>query len=79
MLKKILGSLGHCLRNRSSAYIHAKGCPVSVAEHVNYLSFMGRMGNPNFDRRMILSVNLAYWQMRVHRLLNRIGPAGLRT
>jgi len=72
MILKILGSLAHCFRERSSRHIHAKGCPVSVAAHVNYLSFLGKIANVNFHRRSLLPVNLAYWQMRAHRFFNRI-------
>ncbi|MBN1103019.1 MAG: hypothetical protein JXL84_06365, partial [Deltaproteobacteria bacterium] len=71
MLLKILGAVWHCIRRRSSRFVHVKGCPVSVAQHVSYLSSLGRMGDPNFDPRMLLPVNVAYWQMRVHRLWNR--------
>ncbi len=72
MLLKLAGALWHCFRQRSSRYIHVKGCPVSVAQHVSYLSSLGKIGNPNFDRRMVLPVTLAYWQMRGHRLWNKI-------
>jgi hypothetical protein len=71
MLLKFLSSTGRCVKGRSSGYIHARGCPVSVADHVNYLSFMGKIGNPNLDPRIFLSANTAYWQMRLHRILNR--------
>jgi len=71
MLLKILGTLWHCLTRRTSRYLHVKGCPVSVAQHVSYLSSMSGVGNPNFDPRLIPPVNVAYWQMRAHRLWNR--------
>ena len=71
MLLKISSSLWHCLRNRSSRYLHAKGCPVSVAEHVNYFSSIGKIRNPNFDPRMVVPLNSAYWQMRFGRFMNR--------
>lgn len=72
MILKIFGPLIHCFRNRSSRYIRAKGCPVSVGAHVNYLSSVGRIKNANFDPRNLLSVNVAYWQMRTARFLNRL-------
>ena len=72
MILKTVKTLWHCLRNRSSPYVHAKGCPLSVAEHLHYLSAMGGTGNPNFHPRLVIPVNLAYWQMRVHRFFNRI-------
>lgn len=72
MITKILGSILHCLWNRKARYIHAQGCPVSVGQHVNYLSALGDFPNANFDQRNFLSVNVAYWQMRANRLWNRI-------
>jgi uncharacterized protein (DUF362 family) len=70
MLLKTAKTLWECFRKRSSRYIHAKGCTLSVAENVNYLSAIGKIGNPNFDPRLLIPVNIAYWQMRAKRLLN---------
>lgn len=71
MILKIIQSLWNCLRNKSSRYIHAKGCPLSVAEIVNYLSFVGKIKNPNFDSRVLIPVNIAYLKMRFNRFINR--------
>jgi hypothetical protein len=71
MLLKTVKTLWECFRKRSSRYIHAKGCPLSVAENVNYLSAIGKIKNPNFDPRLLIPVNIAYWQMRAKRFLNR--------
>lgn len=71
MILKFLSSLWQCFKNRSSRYMHAKGCPVSVADHVNYVAFIGKIGNPNLDPRLVIPVNIAYWQMRLSRFLNR--------
>ena len=72
LLLKMSASLWRCIRKGSSRFIHAKGCPVSVAEHVNYLSFLGKVRNPNFDPKLVIPLNISYWQMRFGRLLNRI-------
>jgi hypothetical protein len=72
MILKTLKTLWHCLMNRSARYIRAEGCPLSVAENVNYLSALGGMRNPNFQPRLMIPVNLAYLQMRAHRFLNRL-------
>jgi uncharacterized protein (DUF362 family) len=72
MLLKILGSLLECYANTSSRYIHAKGCPVSVAAHVNYLSSIGNIPNINFDPKNLLPINVAYWKMRFHRFMNHL-------
>jgi len=71
MLLKMVSSIWQCFKRRSSRYIHAKGCPVSVAEHINYLSSIGKIGNVNFDPRVLIPINIAYCQMRLNRFLNR--------
>ena len=72
MLIKTLKTLFACFKNRSANYMHAKGCTLSVAEHVNYLATMAGIKNPNFDNRVLIPINIAYWQMRLNRFLNRI-------
>ena len=71
MLLKTVKTLSSCMLQRNSSYIHATGCPVSVGDHVHYLSMLGGMKNVNFDPRMVLPLNVEYWKMRVHRALNR--------
>ena len=71
MLLKTGTAIMHALWKRKSRYIHARGCPVSVAQHVNYLSAMAKIKNPNFDPRLLIPINIAYWQMRFFRFLNR--------
>jgi len=71
MLLKTANALWDCFRNRKSRYIQARGCTLSVAEHVHYISSMARIKNVNFDPRLIVPVNIAYWQMRTKRFLNR--------
>ena len=72
LLLKTLGALWRCLIHRPSRHIHVKGCPVSVAEHVTYVSSIGKIGDPNFDPKLALPVSIAYWQMRINRLWNRM-------
>jgi uncharacterized protein (DUF362 family) len=72
LLLKTWKTLWACFKNKNSRYIRAKGCPVSVGDHVHYLSAIGKINNVNFDRRMIIPVNIAYWRMRTNRLLNRL-------
>ncbi len=66
MILKIFGPLVNCFLNRSSRYFHAKGCPVSVGSHVNYLSSIAKIKNVNFDTRNLVPINVAYWQMRLY-------------
>ncbi|MBT8357489.1 MAG: DUF362 domain-containing protein [Deltaproteobacteria bacterium] len=71
MFLKVLKNLWQVIFNRSSDYLHAKGCTLSVAEHVNYLSAMGKITNPNFGPKLLVPVNIAYFKMRVMRFINR--------
>jgi hypothetical protein len=71
MLLKTGTALAHALWKRKSRYVHAKGCPLSVAGHVNYLSALAKIKNPHFEQRVLIPINIAYWQMRFFRFLNR--------
>jgi len=71
LLLKMSAALWKCFRSGSLRYIHAPACPVSVADHVNYLSFLGGVSNPNFDRRLFLPLARSYLAMRLHRAANR--------
>jgi uncharacterized protein (DUF362 family) len=72
MLKKNLTPVFKMFKNRNQRFIHLEGCPVFVGEHVHYLSGLGGVDNPNYDKRMLFGVNLAYWQMRLGRLKNTL-------
>jgi len=72
MLLKTWKTLWSCFKQKNSRYIHAKGCPVSVGDHVHYLSAIAKIKNVNFDPRMLLPLNVAYWKMRTNRALNRL-------
>lgn len=74
MLLKTVSALVHALKKKSSRYLHARGCPVSVAQHVNYIAAVANIKNPIFDRRLLFPVILAYMQMRFFRFLNRFMP-----
>jgi hypothetical protein len=71
MVLKIVGATAHSLWNRFSRWVRVAGCPVSVGKHVTYFSSMGKVPDPNFDGRNVVAVNVAYWQMRFMRFLNR--------
>jgi hypothetical protein len=71
MLLKTAKTLWTCFKSRKSRYLHAKGCPISVGDHVHYVSSLGKIGNVNFDHRLLIPVNIAYWRMRINRFWNR--------
>lgn len=56
----------------NSRYIHARGCPVSVGDHVHFLAVFGKIKNANFDVRVIFSLNMMYLLMRIHRWFNHL-------
>ena len=70
MLIKTFAALFKAYRNKGKKYLHAKGCTLSVAENVNYLSAFADIKNPNFDPRLFIGVTIAYWQMRFKRFFN---------
>lgn len=72
LLLKTLKTLWSCYKQRNSRYIRIKGCTISVGDHVHYLSAVGKIKNVNFDPKMMIPLNIAYWIMRANRLLNRI-------
>ena len=72
MLLKTWKTLWSCFKQKNSRYIHAKGCPVSVGDHVHYLSAIGKIKNVNFDHRMVVALNIEYLKMRTKRALNRL-------
>ena len=71
MLLKTATAIVHSLLKKPSRFMHARGCPLSVAQHVNYLSALAKIKNPNLHPSLLVPVNLAYWQMRFFRFLNR--------
>ncbi|NNG01790.1 MAG: DUF362 domain-containing protein [Desulfobacteraceae bacterium] len=72
MLLKNMKTIANCMANRRKRVIRVPGCPVSVADHVHYLSFFGGVTNPNFDRRMVVDVNMQYMKMTAGRIKNRL-------
>ncbi len=54
------------------SFVHAKGCTISVADQVHYLSLLGKVANPNYDKRIFFSVAISYLQMVVFRFWNAI-------
>lgn len=72
MLLKTCKTLWKCITHGGSRAIHVKGCPISVADHVHYLSIFGKIKNVNFIPRLLVPINIAYWQMRLRRGKNRI-------
>ena len=73
MIQKVSRAIAHAGMNGRSRWIRIKGCPVSVAEHVHYVSALGRIPNPMFDTRLLIPVTIDYAKMRFGRLYNKIG------
>lgn len=71
MVKRTYITMRNVFFNRKKRYLRAKGCPVSVGDHVHYISGLGGIPNMNFHPKMMLLSNLAYLQMRIMRFLNR--------
>lgn len=72
MIRKTFSVLKNVLFNRNKNYLRAYGCPVSVGDHVHYISSLGGIKNINFNPKLVFSVNLAYIQMRFHKFINKL-------
>jgi uncharacterized protein (DUF362 family) len=72
MLIKTLSALKNVFLNRNKNYLRAYGCPVSVGDHVHYISSLGNIRNMNFNPKLVFGVNRAYLMMRINRFLNRL-------
>lgn len=57
---KMVGVMRNLLRHRGRTVIRVAGCPVSVAENVLYLSWLGRTMNPYFHRKIVFDFSY-YW------------------
>jgi uncharacterized protein (DUF362 family) len=74
MLLGLAKTAWRLFRSRNRRWVHIPGCTVSVADHVNALSFAGKIQNPLFDRRMVFGVNRAYYEAHLHRIVNCLKP-----
>jgi len=72
MILRTLKAMVKMLKNRKSRYIHVRGCPVSVADHIHYLSLLGKIKNANFLPYLVVPINVAYLKMRLSRAFHRI-------
>ena len=59
MLKMLLVFI-KVFKSRGQSHIKVKGCPVSVAEHVLYISRCGKTKNPYFDPRIVVPFFLSW-------------------
>ena len=59
MFKMVLVFI-NVFRNRGESHIKVKGCPVSVAEHVLYISRCAGTKNPYFDPRIVVPFFLSW-------------------
>jgi len=64
------------LKPWKKSFIHVKGCTISVADQVHYISLLGKIKNPNFDKRLFSGIVISYLQMRVFKFLNWIKDLG---
>jgi uncharacterized protein (DUF362 family) len=62
VVMKMIGVLWNLIRHRGQPVIRAKGCPVSVAENVLYLAWVGKVTNPYFHPKIIFNF-IYYWSV----------------
>ncbi len=72
MLVKLVSALSNLAKNMGKRYIRAEGCPVSVGDHIHYLSFKGGFKNINFSPRLVFPYILQYMVMWIFKIKNRV-------
>lgn len=72
IVAKMVGTIFNLLRSTGKTYIRAKGCPVSVAENVLYLAFLGRVKNPYFHPSILPFFVWYYFISKLAKIKNRI-------
>ncbi|MCK5372482.1 MAG: DUF362 domain-containing protein [Cyclobacteriaceae bacterium] len=72
LMKKTFQALSLLIKNKNKRYIQVRGCPIDVSNHIHYLSGFGGFKNVNFDTKMSIGINIAYWKMRFHRFFNSL-------
>lgn len=71
LLAKFVGVAANLIRHRGKQVIRVRGCPVSVAENVLYLSLLGGTRNPYLHPAIAISFSWHYcvsWLVRAWRL-----------
>jgi uncharacterized protein (DUF362 family) len=71
MLLVTLRNAWQALSSAFSRHARMTGCPVTVGDHVNFLSVFGGIRNPYLRPALFMPINVAYWQMRAARFFNR--------
>jgi uncharacterized protein (DUF362 family) len=62
VVAKMVGVIANLIRHRGRSVIRVKGCPVSVAEYVLYLSWLGKVTNPYLHPKVLFAF-VYYWAL----------------
>ncbi len=73
LLLKLAASFAECYTTGRRRFLHVTGCPVSVAVHVNTLSIIGGLSNPNLSPRLIAPYVGSYLAMHLAHLREHVG------
>lgn len=72
VVMKMIGVIQNLIRHRGQPIIRAKGCPVSVAENVLYLAWVGKVTNPYFHPKIFFRF-IYHWSVsKIARLWRKI-------
>jgi uncharacterized protein (DUF362 family) len=72
VVMKMAGVILNIIRHRGKPVFRVKGCPVSVAENVLYLSWVGKTTNPYFHPKIIFQFIYHWAVSKMARLRRRI-------
>jgi len=70
---KMVSVFSRLFRARKQQVVRAKGCPVSVAEQVLFITQVGKTKNPYLDLRSAIRFNAAYFMWKALSFLRRLG------
>jgi len=62
VVMKMISVIRNLIRHRGQPVIRARGCPVSVAENVLYLAWVGKVTNPYFHPKLFYRF-IYYWSV----------------
>jgi uncharacterized protein (DUF362 family) len=73
LVRKVVGYVVNLVRHAGKPYVRVRGCPVSVAENVLYLSYPGGTKNPYLLPAISVPFAFAYVSQKVRRFFALLG------
>lgn len=75
IVTKMLQVIIHLIRNRGKKVIRVRGCPVSMAEVVLYLAWVGKVANPYIHPQISIEFTYYWLVSNIVRFLRKLRPS----